>query len=374
MKVAFIGQKGVPANSGGVDRHAENLAFFLTQEGVEVIVYNRKNYLKNDLAGAKEWNGVKLISLPFINTKNLAAITHSFLATIDAIRKKVNVIHYHGIGPSLLTWIPKLINPKIKVVSTLHSFDYGNDKWGCFARYMLRTGEALMCKYADEIIVLTSLMRDYLYQRYNRDSVIIPNGAKEEKVEKDEMLKVLESFGLEEKKYIVSVSRLIRLKGIQYLIKAFIKLKNRGLLKTDYKLVIVGDGEYELDLKKLANNHSDIIFCGNQSGLNLSALYAGSALFVQSSEMEGMSISLLEAMTYGLPILASEISANKEVAAETAKYFLSKNENDLLIKLENILSKPEALEDMGVKSKKRVKEAFDWEDISLRVLNLYKKF
>lgn len=373
MKVAFIGQKGIPAKSGGVDSHAENLAYHLTQKGVKVFVYNRKGYLEGDLAGIKEWKGVKLITLPFINTKNLAAITHSFLATMDAIMKKVDVIHYHGIGPSLLVWLPKLLRPKIKVVSTLHSFDYGNDKWGAFARLMLKTGERLMCKYADEVIVLTALMRDYLYQRHGRDSVIIPNGAKANIIEREKMLKVLASFNIKEKKYLVSVSRLIRLKGIQYLINSFKKLKEEGKVGQDYKLVIVGDGEYEKELKDLANNHPDIIFTGNQSGSSLTALYAGAGLFVQSSEMEGLSISLLEAMSYALPVLASDISANREAASDTAKYFIPKDETDLLLKLEDLLSKEAELEAMGEKSRKRVEEVFNWENISLKVLNSYKK-
>ena len=373
MKVAFIGQKGIPAKSGGVDIHTENLAYYLTQKGAEVFVYNRKGYLEGDLAGIKEWKGIKLITLPFINTKNLAAITHSFLATIDAVIKKVDVIHYHGIGPSLLIWIPKLLRPKTKVVATLHSFDYGNDKWGSFARLMLKSGEKLMCKYADEVIVLTALMRDYLYQRHGRDSVIIPNGAKAETIEKSKMLEILNNFNLEEKKYLVSVSRLIRLKGIQYVINSFKKLKDKGVLAHDYKLVIVGDGEYENELKKLADNHSDIVFCGNQKGDSLVALYTGAALFIQSSEMEGLSISLLEAMSYGLPILASDISANREAAAETATYFIPKDETDLLLKLEDLLRKEDELETMGDKSKQRVEEFFNWETISIKVLNLYKK-
>jgi len=373
MKVAFIGQKGIPAKSGGVDIHTENLAYYLTQKEVEVFVYNRKGYLEADLVGIKEWKGVKLITLPFINTKNLAAITHSFLATIDAVIKKVDVIHYHGIGPSLLIWIPKLLRPKTKLVATLHSFDYGNDKWGSFARLMLKSGEKLMCKYADEVIVLTALMRDYLYQRHGRDSVVIPNGAKAELIERSKMLEILNNFNLEEKKYLVSVSRLIRLKGIQYLINSFKKLKEEGRVGNDYKLAIVGDGEYENELKELASNHPDIIFTGNQSGSSLTALYAGAGLFVQSSEMEGLSISLLEAMSYALPVLASDISANKEAAAGTAKYFIPKDETDLLLKLEDLLRKEDELAAMGEKSRQRVEEFFNWETISIKVLNLYKK-
>lgn len=366
MKIALIGQKAIPAKNGGVDRHVESLAFFLAKnKDLKIISYNRRSYLENSL---KEWEGVKIVSLPFINTKNLAAISQGFLATLDALIKRVDIIHYHGIGPCLLAWIPKLLRPKTKIIATLHSFDYGNEKWGVFAKLMLKLGEKMMTKYADEIIVLTALMRDYLYQRHSRDSIIIPNGAL---VQEANDFSILDNFGLERGKYIVSVSRLIKLKGIQYLIKVFKKLKSAHLIAHDIKLVIVGDGEYEEELKKLAEADKDIIFSGNQSGANLAALYAGASLFVQSSESEGLSISMLEAMAYGLPILASDISANREAGANTVYYFQTKDEEDLALKLESILKRNDEAKNMGQGAKARVKEVFDWENISQRILKLY---
>lgn len=365
MKIAFIGQKGIPAKSGGVDRHVESLAFFLAKKELELIVYNRKGYLNEN---TKELEGITTISLPFINTQNLAAISHGFLATLDAIKRKVDIIHYHGIGPCLLAWIPKIFSPKIKIVATLHSFDYGNDKWGSFAKLMLRLGERMMVKYADQIIVLTTLMKDYLYQRYNRDAVVIQNGAL---IKQSDDKRILAEFKLEEKKYLVSISRLIRLKGIQYLINVFKKLKLENKIAEDFKLAIVGDGEYEAELRKLANDDNDIVFCGNQSGDNLSVLYSNSALFIQSSEMEGLSISLLEAMAHGLTILASDISANYEAGADSIYYFKSKDENDLAVKLVNILNNQEEMEVKARKAKERAETVFNWEVISNKIWELY---
>jgi len=367
MKIAFIGQKGIPAKSGGVDRHVESLAYFLAKNGQEVLVYNRRGYLENNI---QEWEGIKLISKPFINNKNLAAITHSFLSVINAMHRKVDVIHFHGIGPSLLAWIPKIFTPKIKVVATLHSFDYGNDKWGSFAKFMLKLGEKVMSKYADEVIVLTALMRDYLYGRHGRDSVIIPNGAFIKESTGDTSLS---QFGIESGKYIVSISRLIRLKGIQYLIEAFKELKKTNSIDSSMKLVIVGDGEYEEELRKIADSNKDIVFTGNQSGDTLAELYANAALFVQSSEMEGLSISLLEAMAYGLPILASDISANREAAADTAFYFEAKDKDSLKIALELVFNRHEEALELGKRAKQRVETQFNWSDISLKTLEVYGK-
>lgn len=361
MSIAFIGQKGIPAKNGGVDRHVENLARFLAVKGEKVIVYNRKNYLENNIT---EWKGVKLVYLPFIDCQNLAAITHGFLATIDAIKRKVDVIHYHGIGPSLLAWIPRVFAPKIKVVATLHSFDYGNDKWSGFAKLMLKLGEVSMCRFAHEIIVLTETMRDYLLQRHGRESHVIPNGAY---ININHGTNKLNDFGLKSGKYILSVSRLIRLKGLQYLIPAFKEIKS------DEKLVIVGDGDYLPELKKLAAGDQRIIFTGNQTDETLDQLYTNAKLFIQSSEMEGLSISLLEAMAYGLPCLVSEIIANQQAAGETAIYFTSKDIKDLEKKLNYCLTNPERMAEIGRAGEERAKNIFNWEKISADTLAIYKK-
>jgi glycosyltransferase involved in cell wall biosynthesis len=368
MKIALIGQKAIPAKSGGVDRHVESLAYYLSLKNETVFAYNRKGYLKE--GDKQEMEGINIINIPYINTKNLAAITHTFLSVIQAMRNSVDVIHFHGIGPSLLTWMPKIFSPKIKVVSTLHSFDYGNDKWGGFAKYMLKLGEKTMCKYADEVIVLTSLMADYLKEKYNRETTVIPNGAY---IKETNTYNSLKQFNTEPKKYIVSVSRLIKLKGIQYVIKAFKDLKDSGEIESDMKLVIVGDGEYRDDLVKMANDREDIVFTGNQSGNTLAELYANSSLFIQSSETEGLSISLLEAMAYGLPILASEIPANLEAASDTAIYFQSKSISDLKVKLKEVLNNDEKNKELSRLAKERANTVFNWDKIVDDTIRLYRK-
>ncbi|QQG52826.1 MAG: glycosyltransferase family 4 protein [Candidatus Falkowbacteria bacterium] len=362
MKIAFIGQKGIPAQNGGVDRHVENLAMFLAKKGEQVIVYNRQGYLPEKI---NKWEGVTLVHLPYINQKNLAAITHSFLATLDAMRRKVDVMHYHGIGPCLLAWIPRVFASKIKVVATLHSFDYGNEKWGRFAKFMLKRGERSMSRYAHEVIVLTDLMHDYLLQKHGKESSIIPNGAY---IENNSEINYLLRFGLEPKKYLVSVSRIIKLKGIQYLIAAL-----KELPTYDIKLAIVGDGEYREELEKLAGNDPRIVFTGNQSGEVLNQLYSQAKYFIQSSEMEGLSISLLEAMAHGLPCIVSDIPANQEATGETALYFRQKDKDDLRNKLIYAFEHEDKMTELGVKAKERAVSLFNWEKISEDTLKIYKK-
>lgn len=360
MKIVFIGQKGIPAKSGGVERHVEFLSRYLQSKGHDVLAYNRRGYTPDKI---KEYRGVKLIYKSFINNKNLASITHNFLATIDALRRRPDIIHYQGIGPSLLIFIPKILCPKAKIAATLHSFDYQNDKWSPFAKFMLRLGEKLMFAQADAIIVLTPSMEEYARKRFKGNIHLIPNGTNLNHVEGDRALKF---WGLEKEDYILSVSRLIRLKGVQYLIKAF-----KGV-NTDKKLVIAGDGEYEEELHKLAQGDKRIIFVGNQSGEDLFQLYKNSYLFIQSSEMEGLSMSLLEAMGQKTTCLASDIAGNREALADAGLYFKSKDVESLKVELENILKQTDKRDELAQAAYNRAKEKFDWSKIVEKTEELYK--
>ncbi len=361
MKIVFIGQKGIPAKEGGVEKQVERLALSLKSLNQEVIVYNRKNYWPEN---KKEFKGIKIISKSFINTKNLASITHNFQATIDACFKKADIIHFHGVGPSLLLFIVKLLKPKVKTVATLHSFDYDNDKWGVFAKLMLRLGEKSMAKWSDEVIVLTPHTQKYFEDKYKRKAILIPNGVEIEDYPGNDLLK---NWNLEKDSYILSVSRIIKLKGIQYLIKAFSKIK------TDKKLVIVGGGEYKLELESLAAGHKNIIFTNNQSGNNLKQLFANAFLFTQTSKMEGLSISLLEAMSYGLPCLVSDIEANVEASANLAYQFKSQDEKSLGEVLNRIFNTDKSeLKDRGDKLKTRVEKNYESLAVAKETLNLYK--
>ncbi len=359
MKIAFIGQKGIPAKNGGVERHVEFLSSQLKNLGHEVLVYNRCGYTPEQLDNL---NGVKLIYKPFINQKNLANITHTFLSSLDVLHRKQDIIHYHGVGPSLLLWLPKIFCPQAKIVATLHSFDYDNEKWSRFAKMMLRLGEKAMFAWADAVIVLTPATQEYVKQKYGRETWLIPNGTELSSEQGDSFLSAL---GLEPKNYIFSASRLIKLKGLQYLIPVF-----KGL-KTEKKLVIAGDGEYEEELKKLAAGDERIIFVGNQSGEALRQLYANSYLFAQTSEMEGLSLSLLEAMGHKCACLASDINGNKEALRDTGFYFKSRDTKDLEEKLNYILSHPEEVEEKAAAAYERACQEYDWRQIAAKTAQSY---
>ncbi|MFA5886936.1 MAG: glycosyltransferase family 4 protein [Patescibacteria group bacterium] len=363
MKIVFIGQKGIPAQTGGVERYVENLALNLAQQGQEVLVYSRKNY-SHDLT---EYKNIKIIPLPNISGKNFEAISHTFLACLDLIRRPVDIINFQSVGPASLIWLARLLKPRTPIVFTFHCRDYQHKKWGRLARWYLYFGEKVGCLLANRVVTISQELKKYTFDTYHKSAVYIPNGAT---VKERMPVQEIRRWGLEEGNYFVSISRLVRHKGIHHLITAYKKLL------TDKKLVIVGDGAYTNDyvreLHELAGDDQRIIFTGNQTGRTLAELYSNAYAFVQASESEGLSIALLEAMSYGLACLASDIEANQEALSGTGCLFKTNDVNDLYLKMKELLTNQE-LAKLGVASLERVKKEYSWLDIAKKVLGLYQE-
>lgn len=363
MKIAFIGQKGIPSISGGIEKHVEDLAVSLAQRGHEIIVYTRPNYTDKNL---KDYKGVRLISLPSIVTKNLDAISHTFFAVLDLIRRDVDIVHFHAIGPSSLIWLAKILKPRAKVVATFHCQDYFHQKWSLFARLYLRFGEYIACTAANRTIAVSKTLSQYVSMVYGREAIYIPNGVNEMTKEEPEIIK---QFGLLKNNYILAVSRLVRHKGLHHLIKAF---RN---IKTDKKLVIVGDGaftdEYVNELKTLAKDDPRIIFTGAQKGQALAELFSNATLFVQPSESEGLSIALLEAMAYGNAALVSDIPENKEAIGDSGFTFANKSVEDLTNKLTELLSNEALVVSVGEEAKARMIKEYNWKNITDNTEEVY---
>jgi len=362
MKIALIGQKGIPVtHGGGVEKHVENLAVRLVELGHEVIVYTRHSYTDKSL---KEYKGVKLVGLPSVPTKNLDAISHTFLAAIDVIFRKVDVVHFHSIGPSSLIWLVKLFKPRTPVVSTFHSQCYHNQKWGFFAKNYLRFGEYMCSQKADTVITVSKSLLSHVMKKYpTAHARYIPNGVNIPEILPAQEIK--DKWGLEPGSYILNVSRLVANKGIEYLIDAYKQLK------TDKKLVIVGDGVMEEDLKRFAGNHPNIIFTGNQNGQTLGELFSNAQIFVQPSESEGLSIALLEAMSYRNPCLVSNIPANCEVVGDSGFSFKNMDVSDLKAKLEELLASPDKLKANQETMYNKVVQEYDWSKIVNDIVAVY---
>ena len=371
MKVAMIGHKVVPSRRGGIEKVLTSLCPLLVEQGVEVTCYNRtSDKVENEyLEWVKDgsFNGVKLKSAPTLNVKGIAAMMASFTAAIAASFGKYDVVHFHAEGPCAALWIPKLFGKKC--VATVHGLDWQREKWGKgFASKYIKFGEKCLAKYADEVIVLSRSAQDYFKETYGRDTVIIHNGI--EKPTKKAANLITKQFGLNANEYIGIISRLTAEKGIHYLIDAYKEIE------TDKKLVIVGDtsdtDDYVEHLKEKAGDNENIIFTGFQSGEVLEELYSNAYIMALPSDLEGMSMSLLEALSYGNAVLCSDIPENTAVAEDRAVYFKKSDVDDLKNKLENLLNDTKTVENLRAGVDEFILSRYNWKDIAVKTCDLYK--
>ena len=367
MKIAFIGQKGIPTKQGGIEKHVEELSTRLAKAGFDVSVYSRPHYTKSD---RKSYRGVRLINLPSLPTKHLDAISHTLFSSVHALFQNYDVIHYHGVGPSLLSFIPRLFAPRAKVVVTFHCLDREHQKWGAFAKLMLTLGEWTACHFPHETIVVSETLKKYCEYNFKKEVTYIPNGVSRANGKKILDQKILAKYNLKSGEYFLAVSRLIQHKGIHTLIEAYQKIR------TQKKLVIVGAGahtdEYVNQLLDLAEKNKNIIFTGQIDGEPLEAIFRNAYLFVQPSQSEGLSIALLEAMSYGVPVIASDIKENLEVVGQAGLKFRNKNAFDLANKLNYAEKNPKEIKYLAFTAKQAVAEKYDWNDIVKKTGRLYK--
>ena len=319
MKIAMIGQKGIPAGFGGVERHVHDIAEHLVLCGKDIVVYSRLWYTKTRIAIYK---GVRVVYVPSIHTKHLDTITYAFFATLHAIATGVTVIHYHGVGPALCSWIPRLFAPHVRVVTTFHSIDRLHKKWGWFARLMLRVGEWMACRVSHKTIVVSRGLRQYVAGTYGCDAEYIPNAVS--KIHKNTGTKLIKQLGIKKDQYVLVVSRFVPHKEIHTIIAAWKRGIAAGLF-SGLHLVIAGDGchtdEYVAELQDMAVGESSIIFTGFVSGPLLEQLYSHARCFVHASSEEGLPYSVIEAMAYGTPVLVSDIPQHRElVVGETSRF------------------------------------------------------
>jgi glycosyltransferase involved in cell wall biosynthesis len=364
----MIGQKGIPTQFGGIERHVEALAVRLGSLGHEVIVYTRAWYAAPKKRYAK---GVRTIAAPTIKTKHLDAIVHTYFATVDAIARGVDVIHYHGVGPSLLSWMPRILSPRTKVVATFHCIDRKHQKWGLVARLMLGLGERAACLFPHQTIAVSKTLQSYCDNRFNADTRYIPNGVEAPGRSGTDILK---RFGLTPGGYVAMVSRLVRHKGAHYLIEAYASLRKRGR-HAGKKLVIVGDSaftdDYVKELRRMAAGNPDVIFTGYLKGKALDQVFAGAYAVAHPSESEGLPIAVLEAMSYGKTVVASDIPENMEVTREHGINFRNKSVADLGRKLRFVLENPDIAVAKGAAAREFVLADYAWDDVAEQVDALY---
>ena len=369
MKIAMIGHKRIPSREGGIEIVVGELSSRMAALGNEVVAFNRKSehIAKKDFEKIKEWKGVKIKWIPTPNSSKLNAIVYSFFATFNALLGKFDVIHFHAEGPASMVLLAKLF--KKRCIVTIHGLDWQRSKWGGFATKFLKFGEKTAAKHADEIIVLSKNVQQYFKDTYGRETVFIPNGITAPKIQEADIIK--NKYSLEKDGYILFLGRLVPEKNIHTLIQAY------NEIKTDKKLVIAGGAshtdEYEKELKELAKDKKNIIFTGFVDGKELEELFGGAYIYCLPSDLEGMPISLLEAMSYGNCCLTSDIPECTEVCADYALSFKKGSQSDLKDKLEKLLSNDELVQNYKNRAQKYILEKYNWDEVCSATLSLYQR-
>lgn len=333
MKVVVTGTRGIPGILGGIETHCEELLPRVASLGIDVTVTRRKGYVKDR---ATEWKGVHLADISTPRSKTLETIVHTFKSIVYAKKHGADIVHIHAVGPALLTPLVKLLG--MKAVYTHHGPDYDREKWGKFARFMLRMGERIGTRYADGIIVISSVIKDIIEKKYNRkDCHLIYNGAPKAYLNTDSTY--LNELGIEPQKYVIGMWRFVPEKNLEHLISAFDKAfpKDKdGKRKDGMKLVLAGDADfkdgYYHRLERITKEQ-EVILPGFVRGEKLQTLLTNARCFVLPSSHEGLSIALLEAMSYKLPIIVSDIPANKVVGLGEESYFHLGDVDELTEKL-----------------------------------------
>ena len=371
LRIAVFGQKRL-SREGGVEIVVKELCTRMAQQGCQVTCYNRSGH---HVSGAEyddidntNYEGIRQKCVPTIEKKGLAAVSSSFFAALYSAFGKYDVVHIHAEGPAFFCWIPKLFGKR--VVNTIHGLDWDREKWrGSIASKFIRGGEKNAVKYADEIIVLSKGVRDYFKETYGRKTHFIPNGVNRPQIREANL--ITDRFGLKKDSYILFLGRLVPEKGIRYLVEAF---KN---VKTDKKLVIAGGSSdtdsFMEELKELAKGDNRILFTGFVQGAMLDELYSNAYIYTLPSDLEGMPLSLLEAMSYGNCCLVSDIPECAEVVEDKALIFKKADVQDLQEKLQDACDHPEKVDVHKKQAADFICKKYNWDEVVKETMKLYRR-
>lgn len=375
MKIAMLGHKRIPSREGGVEIVVEELASRMYAKGHDVTVYNRRGHHVSGKENEAfqydkkfDYKGIHVITIPTFENKSLNAIVYSFLATLHALFQSYDVIHFHAEGPCAMIPIAKLFGKRC--VATIHGLDWQRSKWGGFATRFLLFGEKMAAKYANEVIVLSKNVQTYFKETYGRDTNYIPNGI--DKQEKVLPQIITDKYGLQGKDYYLFLARIVPEKGLHYLIDAYEQID------TDKKLVIAGGSShtdvYFEQIKEKCKENPDIIMTGFVQGKELAELFGNCYAYVLPSDVEGMPLSLLEAMSYGCNCLVSDIPENLEVVKDKAFSFKKSDVQslaDALAKMDS-LNEEERIQ-KSIEIQQYAIQQFGWNDVVNSTLDLYLK-
>lgn len=372
LNIAMFGHKRIPSREGGIEVVVEELCTRMVKEGHNVCCYNRKGrHVSGEESNqnlGESYKGIRIKRVFTIEKKGIAAVTSSFFASLATALGKYDVVHIHAEGPSVFCWIPKICGKR--VICTIHGLDWAREKWesGMASKY-IRLGEKCAVRFADEIIVLSQSTYEYFKQTYNRETKYIPNGVK--KPVKTDVDLIKKKFGLEKNSYVLFLGRIVPEKGIRYLIDAY---RN---VNTDKKLIIAGcssdTDKFVAEIKRMSNGDNRIVFTGFVHGQVLEELYSNAYIYILPSDLEGMPLTLLEAMSYGNCCLTSDIEECTAVVGDYGLTFAKKDVDDLRDKIQMLCNDEEMVQRYKQKAADYICAKYNWDDVVEETLALYRQ-
>jgi glycosyltransferase involved in cell wall biosynthesis len=360
VRVAMIGSRGVPASYSGIERSVEEVGSYLAAHGAEVAVYCHAKYV----SARGTHRGMRLRFVPAIRSRHLETLSHTLLATCDVLLRSDEIIHYHALGPSTLAWLPRLAGRT--VVATVQGLDWQRAKWGRLARGYLRFGEWATARFPHRTIVVSRALAHYYTTRYRTAPVHIPNGFTRPVPRPPARIRAL---GLDRDGYLLFVGRLVPEKECHTLLRAYRRVG------TALPLVIAGAGVYEdAYVRRLHDEARDlpgVRFIGFASGETLDELYSNARLVVHPSQMEGLSVALLEALSHGHCVLVSDVPENLEVVRDAGATFRVGDVEDLARRLGWLLEHPAEVEAFRARARALAPGLIDWDRVAAATLALY---
>jgi glycosyltransferase involved in cell wall biosynthesis len=358
-RIAFIGGRGIGAQYSGIETFYEEVGTRLAARGHDVTVYCRRHFTP----AARSYRGMHVVRLPALRSKHLETLTHSLLATLHALVCHYDVVHIHAIGSSVFALVPRLFG--CPTVVTVHALDWARPKWKGLARWCLRAAEWTSIAFPSRTTAVSASVAQYLETKYKKPIDVLPNGVNPTSPAPPT---IIAKLGLHRRRYVLFVGRLSEEKRCHQLLEAF-----QGAVTDGLQLVFAGAATYALDYERRLRSLAGpaVHFLGWVDRQVLAELYSNCALFVLPSSLEGMSVALLEAMSYGAPVLVSDIPPNVEVVGDSGFLFREGDTDDLTRRLSRLLSAPESLRKVGQGARRRVQEHFSWDSVVTRLEAVY---
>jgi glycosyltransferase involved in cell wall biosynthesis len=363
LRILVAGLRALPEAEGGVERHAEALYPRLVRLGCQVEVAVRTPFCAAEQPPS--WKGVTLKRFWSPRMCGLEPLVHTLLVTLYAAVSRPDILHLHAVGPALFAPLARAFG--LTVVVTHHGPDYDREKWGPFARMVLRLGEAAGMRFAHHRIVISQVISQMVADKFSADTAVIPNGVPSDPAEHS--TEVLDQLGLTPRRYVLQVSRFVPEKRQLDLVEAFAAA---GL--DDWHLVLVGDahgaGSYGREAATRAAQVPNVVLTGFRTGAELRQLYSHAGLFVLPSSHEGLPLVILEALSFGLRVLASDIPANREVGLHRDQYYPTGDVRALCRKLQ-YFARNGLTDGESRRIRHWVATRYDWDDIAERTLDVY---